>query len=115
MAVFGSGCTLDAAARVCNIDHREVDVITELSALVHQGLLRRDEQADGEPGFAMLESIREYALERLAISGELERVQRAQDDALRLATALAGLASVAARDRDPAAWSIGAESLARFR
>jgi tetratricopeptide (TPR) repeat protein len=33
------------------------------------------EQPDGEPRFTMLETIREYALERLAEAGELERTQ----------------------------------------
>src|SRR4029453_2591609 len=47
-----------------------------LAALLDQSLLRQDERPDGEPRFVMLETIREYALERLSEQGELQEMQR---------------------------------------
>ncbi len=47
-----------------------------MTSLVDKSLLRQGEQADGEPRLLMLETIREYALERLAESGEEEAMRR---------------------------------------
>ena len=48
-----------------------------LAALVDHSLVRQMEQAGGEPRFGMLETIREYALEQLARSGEAEPLRSA--------------------------------------
>jgi predicted ATPase len=42
---------------------------------VDDSLLRRQEDASGEPRFGMLETIREYGLERLVESGEVEAIR----------------------------------------
>ena len=52
------------------------EVIDLLASLVDKSLVRQLEGADGEPRFGMLETIREYALERLEERGELEDLQR---------------------------------------
>jgi predicted ATPase len=65
LAVFTGGCTLDAAEAVAEA---ELDV---LEALVQKSLVRHS----GER-FWMLETIRDYALERLAERGEAEALQR---------------------------------------
>ena len=75
LSVFVGGFTLEAAA-VCNQDGR-LDVLESLTSLVNNSLLRQEETADGEPRFGMLETIRAYALERLAERGEMD-VLRAQ-------------------------------------
>jgi predicted ATPase/class 3 adenylate cyclase len=72
LAVFASGCTLEAAEAVCGAD----GLLTGLSALIDNNLLRQEEQPDGEPRFTMLETIRAYALERLDELGEGEEVAR---------------------------------------
>jgi non-specific serine/threonine protein kinase len=63
--VFAGGCTLAAAEEVCDAD---LDV---LEGLVDKSLLRRR----GER-FAMLETIREFAAERLQESGDEDLVRR---------------------------------------
>jgi predicted ATPase/DNA-binding CsgD family transcriptional regulator len=77
LAVFVGGCTLEAAEAVCTAQgDLLIDVLEAVAALVDKSLLRQETQADGQPRLLMLETIREYALERLAASGEAEAVQR---------------------------------------
>ena len=68
LAAFMGGATLEAVERVCDPE-RAVDVLDALASLVDKSLLRQVE-SEGEPRFVMLETIREYALERLGESGE---------------------------------------------
>jgi predicted ATPase/class 3 adenylate cyclase len=66
LAVFHGGCTLEAAEAVCKAD------LDTLQSLVDKSLVRvRDEDR-----FWMLETIREYALERLETSGEADELGR---------------------------------------
>ncbi len=59
LAVFAGGCTVQAAERVCETDLRV------LASLVDNSLLRRRERA-GRARLVMLETVRHYALDRLA-------------------------------------------------
>jgi tetratricopeptide (TPR) repeat protein len=71
LAVFVGGCTLEAAAALCTAaGDLERDLLDGVTALVDQSLLRVEEQEDDEPRLGMLETIREYGLERLEESGE---------------------------------------------
>ncbi len=78
LAVFAGGCTLEAAEAVCNT-RRDLDdgFFEALSSLVDKNLVQRVDRAETEPRFAMLETMREYALERLAESDEAAAVRRA--------------------------------------
>jgi predicted ATPase/DNA-binding winged helix-turn-helix (wHTH) protein len=78
LSVFVGGCTLEAAEAVCNTGRDlGTGLFEELSCLVDKNLIQRVDQAEGEPRFAMLETIREYALERFTDSGEESAVRRA--------------------------------------
>jgi predicted ATPase/serine/threonine protein kinase len=78
-SVFASSWTLEAAEAVCNVkSDLEVDLLEGLASLMDQSLIWRSEQAHGdEARFHMLETVREYALERLADSGENALMRRA--------------------------------------
>jgi predicted ATPase/class 3 adenylate cyclase len=70
LSVFAGGCTLDAAEAVCGA------TLDELEALIDNNLVRQTEQWDGQPRFSLLETIREYAAERLETLGEAEERRR---------------------------------------
>ncbi|HWQ11916.1 MAG TPA: tetratricopeptide repeat protein [Roseiflexaceae bacterium] len=85
LAVFASGCTLAAAEAVLGDGGAEPElevfipreaVLDGLASLVDKSLLRREEGPAGEPRFVLLETIREYALERLEQGGEAEALRR---------------------------------------
>jgi predicted ATPase/class 3 adenylate cyclase len=69
LSVFVGGCTVAAVEAVVN-PTGDLDVLEDLAALSDQSLLRPMEEAHGEPRVGMLETIREYAVERLIESGE---------------------------------------------
>ena len=70
LGVFVGGWTLDAAEAVARPADLGLDTFDGIAALVDQSLVRRQEAAHGEPRFSMLETIREYAVERLAETDE---------------------------------------------
>jgi len=64
LGVFVGGCALEAVEAVCNVGgDLPLDVVNGLPALVDKSLLQQAEGVDGAPRFAMLETIREYALD----------------------------------------------------
>jgi predicted ATPase/class 3 adenylate cyclase len=71
LSVFVGGCTVEAAERVATPDG-EPDVLEGIASLVDRSLLRESEDAEGEPRFTMLATIREYAREHLRETGEEE-------------------------------------------
>jgi predicted ATPase/DNA-binding CsgD family transcriptional regulator len=68
LAVFVGGFSLEAAQAIAGVT--EIDLLEQVAALTDHHLLRRMEGSSGEPRFAMLETVREHALERLEESGE---------------------------------------------
>jgi predicted ATPase/class 3 adenylate cyclase len=77
LSVFSDGCALEAVEAVCDpVGDLFVDVLEGLSSLLDKSLLRQEEMVEEEPRFVMLETIREYARERLELSGEAEEIRR---------------------------------------
>jgi predicted ATPase/class 3 adenylate cyclase len=77
MGVFAGSCTFEASEAVCNVDgDLPIDIVEGISTLTSKSLLRQAEGVDGEPRFVMLETIREYALDRLAVLEELNSMRR---------------------------------------
>ena len=70
LSIFAAGCTLDSAEAVCDAD---VDV---LGSLLDKSLIRRRTGTLGEDRFWMLETIREYAAEQLALDPDLTLLGR---------------------------------------
>src|SRR6185369_3832142 len=78
LAVCVGGCTLAAAEAICSEAYADsVDVLSGLEALVDQSLLQRLDTLDSASRFSMLETVREFALEQLAASGEEKVIRRA--------------------------------------
>ena len=101
LSVFVRGCTLDAAEAICNgeagdwglgvgngpsssgsptsnpqsLTPLDIDVLDGVASLVNKSLLRQMPNSGSDARFAMLEIIREYGLEQLALSGEEAAVQ----------------------------------------
>jgi len=69
LAVFAGGCTLEAAEAVCGTS------LDSLAALVNHNILQHTTTAGGSR-YAMLETIREYAAERLKEAGEADELGR---------------------------------------
>jgi predicted ATPase/DNA-binding CsgD family transcriptional regulator len=85
LSVFAGGFTLEAAEWVSDVVPSPVtshssptapDTLDLVTALAAQSLLTRQELSDGSVRFGMLETVREFALECLAHSGEEGAVRR---------------------------------------
>ena len=75
LSVFAGRTDIEAAEAVTGPSSElGIDVVDGLMALADQSLVRVDESADGEPRFTLLESIREYADERLEARGERDTI-----------------------------------------
>lgn len=66
LAIFSGGCTFEAAEAICEAAGGiALDPFDGIDSLVQKSLLRREGGPDHDARFAMLETIREFARERL--------------------------------------------------
>jgi predicted ATPase len=78
LAVFVDGWSLEAAEAICVArGGLAEDMLEGIASLMDKSLLRQEEQAAGETRFWMLQTLREFGLEQLAKSGELEATRQA--------------------------------------
>ncbi|HEV2129009.1 MAG TPA: LuxR C-terminal-related transcriptional regulator [Thermomicrobiales bacterium] len=90
LAVFVDGFTLDAAEEVCaGGEGTAFDVLGGLASLLDHSLIRRDDESD-HARFMMLEVIREFGVEQLEASGEIDVIRdRHADQCLAIASRVA--------------------------
>ncbi|MBC5821197.1 MAG: diguanylate cyclase [Candidatus Eremiobacteraeota bacterium] len=74
LSIFAGSFTFEAASTVCADDDASFDVLDTLDALVDKSLLVIETKREGQHTFRFFESIRSYARDRLAASGELEEL-----------------------------------------
>jgi predicted ATPase/class 3 adenylate cyclase len=77
LAVFSGGRTLEAIEAICDAEgDLPVEAFEGVSSLLDKSLLRQEEGPNGEPRFVMLETVHEFAREKLEQSGEAEQIKR---------------------------------------
>ena len=78
LAIFLGGWTLDAAEAVCpTVGAPPLDVFDGITSLVDKSLIRPLSAPTAAPRFTMLETVREFGLERLAEAGETAAARQA--------------------------------------
>src|SRR6202022_1530857 len=72
------GCNLESVEAVCDTKRDlDFDLLDGMASMGDKSLAQQVEPAQGESRFVMLETIREYALEKLEASGEEALTKRA--------------------------------------
>jgi predicted ATPase/tetratricopeptide (TPR) repeat protein/tRNA A-37 threonylcarbamoyl transferase component Bud32 len=78
LAVFAGGFTVEAAEAVANAGvDLDLDAFDGVASLVDKSLLQQTGESAGEARFGMLETVREYGIERLDASAEEGATRRA--------------------------------------
>ena len=78
LSVFVGGCNLESVEAVCDTrGDLDLDLLDGMASMVDKSLMQQVEQGKGESRFVMLETLREYALEKLEVSGEAALTKRA--------------------------------------
>jgi len=75
LAVFAGGFTLEAAEAVCSEGLKRSDILDLLGRLVDKSLVIVDMSARRQTHYRLLETIREYAFEKLTESGEATSIR----------------------------------------
>ncbi|HEV2755449.1 MAG TPA: DUF4062 domain-containing protein [Actinomycetota bacterium] len=75
-SVFSGGFTLDAAEHVVCTPGREYELLDWLDSLMRKSLLLRDDVPGSDPRFSMLNTLKEYAEEKLRENAEMDDIAR---------------------------------------
>jgi predicted ATPase/class 3 adenylate cyclase len=70
LSVFAGGWVFEAAESICN----DLDVLSLLTQLVNKSLVTMDDEGD-EPRYRLLETVRQYARDKLMEAGEAEQMR----------------------------------------
>ena len=81
LSVFGGGWTLELACRVA-VTSDEFEILDLMTRLVDKSLVVIESEAGNEQRYGMLETVREYVLERLDEMGESHSVREAHLEAM---------------------------------
>jgi len=77
LAVFSGGRTLEAIEAICDAEgDLPVETFNGVSSLLDKSLLRQEEGPNGEPRFVMLETVHEFAREKLGQSAEEQKIKQ---------------------------------------
>ena len=102
LSVFTGGFSLEAAEAVgATDDIEQLEVMEALLSLVDKSLVVAEAANDGRMRYRMLEPVRQYGLERLEMSGEVQEVRRRHAEFF---LALAEEAEPRLRGPEQAAW-----------
>ena len=77
LGVFVGGCTLETVEAVCQ---PAISIVDGLASLLDKSLIQQKTGSTGDSRFTMLETIHEYALEKLAKSGDEQDLRRRHAD-----------------------------------
>jgi predicted ATPase len=83
LGVFAGGFTLDAVEALTSAGQPDLDPLDGISSLVGKSLVFVRTVDEAMPRYAMLETIREFALEQLDASGERDETRRRHAEYLR--------------------------------
>jgi predicted ATPase/DNA-binding CsgD family transcriptional regulator len=86
LSVFAASFDMAAACEVCSGDGLSDDVLELVARLVDKSILQREEHSSG-PRYRLLDTLRQYGLERLAASGAQATLRRRHRDRYRRLTA----------------------------
>jgi predicted ATPase len=75
LAVFRGGRSIEAVEAICT-EALPIDVLSGLASLVDKNLVQQKADSRGEPRFFILETLHEFAWERLNENGESETMRR---------------------------------------
>jgi len=105
LSIFVGGCTLEAAETLCQVgqkDGKQIPPVLEgVASLLDKSLVQQTEREGQALRLVMLETLREFGLERLGESGELEAAREAH---VRYYLALAEQAASEMRSPKQAIW-----------